>query len=165
MTATLMQVQLEVLSKTDNERTKALLAVKDQVTVGRHLSSPVLLQGEALSRRHFAFLLKPHGLEMEDFSSNGTWLNGKQLKKHVSARVKSGDVIEISGYRMEVKLEVPESSSGTQVERKFARTSTGSNSSWTRPLTVALNFFDTFELVLILLSTVTLALIAFYLTR
>ncbi len=163
--ATFMQMQLEVLSKASNELTRALFAINDKVAVGRHLSSPVLLQGEALSRHHFNFLLKEDGLEMEDLSSNGTWLNGKQLRKRVSARVKSGDVIEISGYRMEVILGVPGNSSGTRSAGKSAQTSTDSKNSWSRPLMGALHFFDPFELVLILLVISIFALITFYLTR
>ena len=159
-----MQVQLIVTNKTSNEVTESSFEVEEKVTVGRYLNSPVVLQGEGLSRYHFSLCNKKGLLEIEDLSSNGTWLNGKLLKAHSSAQVRTGDAIEIPGHRMQVILAAPKSVT-SYVAALPEESSAKSKPAWTRPLVAALNFFDGLEIALMVLATLTFALISFYLTR
>ncbi|HEX4164000.1 MAG TPA: FHA domain-containing protein [Bryobacteraceae bacterium] len=160
-----MDVQLIVTHKKSNEVTDASFAVEDKVTVGRYLNSPILLQGEGLSRYHFSLSIKKGLLEIEDLSSNGTWLNGKLLKAHLSARVNVGDTIEIPGHRMQVVVATPKSAQAAHVARQPEELSVESKPAWSRPLVAALNFFDSLEIMLMVLAALTFALISFFLTR
>jgi predicted component of type VI protein secretion system len=160
-----MKVRLIVTNKASNEVTEASFVVEDKVTVGRYLNSPVLLQGEGLSRYHFSLSSNKGNLEIEDLSSNGTWLNGKLLKAHLSARVKSGDAIEIPGHRMQLVFAGSKTPEPTYVTELPDETHEDSRPAWIRPLIVALNFFDSLEITLVLLATLTIALIFFCLTR
>lgn len=164
-----MQVKLIVTNKNSKEISDITLAVETKVIIGRHLGSPVLLRGDGLSRHHYSLSVVDGVLAVEDLSSNGTWLNGALLKAQVAARVKSGDLIEIPGYQMQVV--VPETnmteSAPALIPPSVSPQEPGSASkpAWARPLIAALNFFDPLEVTLMLLAVATAGLISFCLER
>jgi predicted component of type VI protein secretion system len=106
-------------------------------------------------------------LAVEDLSSNGTWLNGTLLKAQMTAPVKSGDVIEIPGYHMQVMVQSVDAPQNKQarIVAPPIESPAAPRPAWTRPLVAALSFFEPVEAVLILLATATFALISFYLNR
>src|ERR1700760_4479565 len=74
-----MQVTLIRLNTSTQETVETQVDIEDRVVLGRHLDSPVLLQGEALSRQHFALFITDDQLLVENLSVNGTRLNGEAL--------------------------------------------------------------------------------------
>src|SRR5215469_10540488 len=97
-----MQVRLVITNQASQEATSHDLAVDEKIIFGRHLGSPVLLQGDGLSRHHFSLAVVDGALSIEDLSSNGTWLNGGLLKGQPPAPVASGDMVEVPGYEIRV---------------------------------------------------------------
>jgi len=116
-----MQVRMTLTNKTSGDSTEVDLSVEDTVVIGRHLGSPMVLQGEGLSRHHFLLSTSEGALSIEDLSSNGTRLNGNSLKPKISVRVNSGDVIEIPGYELRIE-DIPESSAGAPAEPAPSKT-------------------------------------------
>ena len=101
-----MQFMLIVTCKRTGTSTRRDLVLKEPIVLGRHMESPVPLRGEGLSRRHFALSLDGGALAVEDLSSNGTWLNGIQLRTQTAVRLRPNDVLEVPGYEVRV-VEVP----------------------------------------------------------
>jgi hypothetical protein len=66
-----MQVTLIRLNTTTNETVEVQVDIEDRVVLGRHLDSPLLLQGEALSRQHFALFITDEQLMIENLSGPG----------------------------------------------------------------------------------------------
>lgn len=159
-----MQVTLVVTNKASNESSNYDLAVEEKITIGRHLESPVVLQGDRLSRHHFSLMVIDGALTLEDLSSNGTWLNGALLKEQMSARVKAGDTIEVPGYEMHVMLQTAYVSSKPQVEAPSAESSEGQETPRKQPLTAALHILDPREAALLFFAVVSFALISFFLS-
>jgi len=161
-----MEFKLVVTNNTSKEVSVVPLNVEKKVIIGRHLESPVQLQGEGLSRHHFSLTLIDGALAVADLSSNGTWLNGEQLKAQTTSRVKSGDIIEIPGYNFQVMSE----ETGTSLQKQSAVSPAAAPAkkpvpAWQRPLIAALHFFEPAEVVLLLTVAATVALISFYANR
>jgi len=74
------------------------------VYIGRHIHSQIFLPGKAVSRQHAVIFNTPDGKWfVEDLdSANKTYLNGEMVQK---AEVKTGDVISITDFTVEVNLE------------------------------------------------------------
>src|SRR5258708_23235215 len=66
----IMQVTLIRLNTSTQETVEAQVDIEDRVVLGRHLDSPLLLQGEALSRQHFALFITDEQLMVENLSPN-----------------------------------------------------------------------------------------------
>src|ERR1700758_2400314 len=111
-----MQLNLLVTNKASKEATNVDLALEGKITIGRHLGSPVVLQGDRLSRHHFSLTIMDGALTIEDLSSNGTWLNGAHLNEHMSAHVQSGDIIEVPGYEIQITVRSADVLQNPQVE-------------------------------------------------
>lgn len=161
-----MRIRLVVTNLMLNESTNCDLSVDGKVTFGRYLGSPVTLQGDRLSRNHFCFTVENGALTVEDLSSNGTWLNGLQLKEKRPEVVKSGDIIEIPGYHMEVSMQnvsAPEPPRSDDDPVSKSREATVP--SWKRAITPALQFLEPRETVLLLLALASVALITLFLNR
>jgi predicted component of type VI protein secretion system len=161
-----MEVKLVVTHKASKEVSEASFSVEDKVTIGRYLNSPVMLQGEGLSRYHYTLSVIDGTLVLEDLSSNGTWLNGALLKARMTVRLKSTDVIEVPGYRMQILFAAaPPTSPSTRTETSRVEPVPESKSVWARPLIAAAGFFEPLELAVVTFAAVTFALVSFYLTR
>jgi pSer/pThr/pTyr-binding forkhead associated (FHA) protein len=160
-----MEFRLVVTNNASKEVSVVALNVEKKVIIGRHLESPVQLQGEGLSRHHFSLTLIDGALAVADLSSNGTWLNGEQLKAQTTSRVKSGDVIEIPGYNIQVMGEDAGAALQKQsVVPSAAAPATKPAPAWQRPLVAALHFLEPSEVALLLTVAATAALIFFYVT-
>jgi predicted component of type VI protein secretion system len=157
-----MQLKLVITNKHSNEVSETLLDVEEQVVIGRHVSSPVLLQGEALSRQHFSIALKEGKLTAENLSRNGTMLNGESLPVESPAPIEPGDVLEVPGYEMRVEL--PEEKSGES--ETGAATAPGAPAvkglAWKKVIRAAAGFFDPLEIVLVLCALASIALTTYY---
>jgi predicted component of type VI protein secretion system len=161
-----MQVSLVVTNLASKESTSCDLTVEEKIAIGRHLGSPVLLQGDRLSRHHFLLMVVDGALTVEDLSSNGTWVNGELLKEHMSARVKSGDMIEVPGYEMQVRVQNADAPQSPQAGVQTAMVPTEPSSSRKRTLVaVALHILEPREAALLLFAVASFALISFFLNR
>jgi predicted component of type VI protein secretion system len=136
-----------------------------KITIGRHLGSPVVLQGDRLSRHHFSLMVIDGALTVEDLSSNGTWLNGALLKEQMSAQVKSGDIVEIPGYEMQVMIQNTDAPQKPQTEEVVPVPSKESGATWNRPLVATSRILEPRETALLLFAIASFALISFFLNR
>jgi predicted component of type VI protein secretion system len=136
-----------------------------KITIGRHLGSPVVLQGDRLSRHHFSLMVIDGALTVEDLSSNGTWLNGALLKEQMSAQVKAGDIIEIPGYEMQVMIQNTDAPQKLRTEEVLPVPSKESESTWKRPLIARSRILEPREVALLLFAVASFALISFFLNR
>jgi hypothetical protein len=77
---------------------------KGPVYIGRHNQNQILLSNGSVSRQHAVLYTTPDGHTIvEDLhSANGTLLDGKPVDK---SPVKSGDVIRIADYTIEIALD------------------------------------------------------------
>ena len=160
-----MQVKLVVTNKASKESSNCDLLMDQKITIGRHLGSPVVLQGDRLSRHHFSLMVIDDALTVEDLSSNGTWLNGALLKEQMSAQVKSGDVIEVPGYEMQVMVRSAEAPQKTQAKGAVPVPSKERGATWNGPLVAALRILEPREAALLLFAVASFALISFFLNR
>jgi predicted component of type VI protein secretion system len=154
-----MQVSLLVTDLASKESTTWDLAVEEKMTIGRYLGSPVLLQGDRLSRHHFVLMVVDGTLTVEDLSSNGTWVNGTLLKEHMSTRVKSGDIIEVPGYEIRVML------GNADAPHQTAILSKEPGGALKRPPAITLRILEPPEAALLLFAVASFALISFFLSR
>ena len=78
------------------------------MNIGRRPDNQIPLRGESVSRRH-ARLKWHHGnLYIVDLAStNGTTLNGRRLESYVPYPLRTGDKIEIAGFKLTLKSQVP----------------------------------------------------------
>ncbi|MEZ5356692.1 MAG: FHA domain-containing protein [Bryobacteraceae bacterium] len=98
-----MNIELTLETQADRSSRPFQFPVEGDLVFGRGPDSAVALDGTALSREHFALRNQDGSLQLQDLSSNGTWLNGQRLGKGVTAPVAEGAVIEIPGYRLHVR--------------------------------------------------------------
>ncbi|RZU42247.1 FHA domain-containing protein [Edaphobacter modestus] len=148
-----MQVTLIRLDTSTQEATKAQIEIEDRVFFGRQLGSPLTLQGEALSRQHFALFIAEERLMIENLSGNGTSLNGEALTIKSPSSVQSGDVVEVPGYQIRVELQEAlqnEEAEGTKVPV------------WQTYGKMALNFFNPLEVALLLCVIACICLFTYY---
>jgi predicted component of type VI protein secretion system len=161
-----MQLKLVITNKNSNEVSETLLNVEERVVIGRHVSSPVLLQGEALSRHHFSVALRDGNLAVENMSRNGTMLNGESLPVEGSSPLAPGDVLEVPGYEMRVELPEEGSSNSGEPETEAAAPALGTPDekvpAWSKFIHAAAGFFDPLEIVLLLCALASTALATYY---
>jgi pSer/pThr/pTyr-binding forkhead associated (FHA) protein len=93
-----MEILLSILSKSDNGERELQCAVGQGLVIGRGAEDGILLEGEDLSREHLVLTDDGKFIFATDLSVNGTWVNGKRLKKSVKSRVHPNDSIEVPGY-------------------------------------------------------------------
>ena len=157
-----MNVNLIVTDKLSAASVSTPLVVEGQISIGRHLSSPVPLEGFGLSRDHFSLEARDGALFVEDLSSNGTWLNGQRLSSHQAVPAQHGDVIEVPGYRIEISIPGtdgrPESSSPTHSPSSEEK----AVAPWFNTLKAVRDYFNAFEVALIVSALFTVALILYY---
>jgi len=148
-----MQVKLIRLNTSTQETVEAQVDIEDRVVLGRHLDSPLLLQGEALSRQHFALFITDEQLMVENLSANGTRLNGEALTVQNPSSLQSGDLVEVPGYRICVELREASQNEATE-EIKVPV--------WQTYGKAALNFFDLLEITLLLCAIACICLFTYY---
>jgi pSer/pThr/pTyr-binding forkhead associated (FHA) protein len=75
--------------------------------IGRATECDVVIKASEISKRHCRILLAPDHVTVEDLgSSNGTFVNGKQIDR---ARLHDGDQLDLGGHVFEVRLQKPTS--------------------------------------------------------
>jgi hypothetical protein len=151
-----MQVTLVRLNTSTQETVETQIEIEDRVVLGRQLGSPVLLQGEALSRQHFALFIADDQLMIENLSSNGTRLNGEALALQSPSVLQSGDAVEVPGYQIRVELR------GALQNEEKAQTKTPV---WQRSAAMVLNFFDPLEITLLLCAIASIWLFTDYISN
>jgi type VI secretion system protein ImpI len=72
--------------------------------IGRDPESPARLQGPGISREHLAVEPNAGRFFLHDLSSNGTWVNGSKVEKGQPREIREGDLIEIPGYQIDVRI-------------------------------------------------------------
>ncbi|HTF66822.1 MAG TPA: FHA domain-containing protein [Edaphobacter sp.] len=148
-----MQVTLIRLNTSTQETVEAQVNLEDRVVLGRHLGSPLLLQGEAISRQHFALFITDEQLMIENLSGNRTRLNGEPLAIQNPSSLQSGDLVEVPGYQIRVEQREASQNEAT-AEVKIPV--------WQSYGKMALNFFDPLEITLLLCAVACICLFAYY---
>ena len=84
----------------------------DQVLIGREPSSGIRIPSKAISREHGVFSCYAQNWFYKDLAStNGSWLNGKQLEKGVAYLLRGGDVLQLADVGIEICGDVHRDSS------------------------------------------------------
>jgi hypothetical protein len=78
---------------------------QDVASMGRGLDNDVVVEDTRVSRHHARLRRGPRGWELMDLAStNGTFVNGRQIKQHAVAH---GDTISLGGLEMKFFLDTP----------------------------------------------------------
>jgi pSer/pThr/pTyr-binding forkhead associated (FHA) protein len=95
---------MHLLVKKDGRAVNEFRSKKGPIYIGRHAHSQVFLPDLTVSRQHAVIFSTPEGVWMvEDLdSANKTYLNNKEIHK---SEIKTGDVLRISDYTIEIKPE------------------------------------------------------------
>lgn len=100
-----MDVTLEVMQ--GSQRTRVIQLRVDKVTIGRKRGSHLRIPAASVSRQHCQLTFHEDTLVVEDLGSfNGTFVNGKRIKKR--AFVQSGDRLKIGPITFRVSYGEPE---------------------------------------------------------
>jgi pSer/pThr/pTyr-binding forkhead associated (FHA) protein len=99
-----VQLELTIETQDTGQTTVERLPIEDRVVLGRGPDSPVELDGPLISRDHIAFERSGDRLELVDLSSNGSWINGEQLKPGRRYPVTEIDRVRIPGYELRCVL-------------------------------------------------------------
>jgi predicted component of type VI protein secretion system len=102
-----MDVLVSIQSKADSTSREVKSTVAEGLVIGRGVEKGILLDGPDLSREHIVITADGDDLFVTDLSSNGTWLNGNRLTRAERSRVHEGDLIEVPGYVLTIKIEHP----------------------------------------------------------
>jgi pSer/pThr/pTyr-binding forkhead associated (FHA) protein len=71
--------------------------LRGKTSLGRHSDNDIFVNVDGISRKHAVISVMADGLEIEDLdSSNGTYVNGKQINK---ANINIGDEIKLDNIR------------------------------------------------------------------
>lgn len=85
---------VKLIVKAGDEVNKSFDLIKDESVIGRDPNSDIVIDDIEVSRNHFTITKKGNTFQIEDRNStNGTFLNGKKLKKLTT--IKNGDLISI----------------------------------------------------------------------
>lgn len=71
--------------------------LKDKTVIGSSIGSDIMISEELISHRHFYLEKKGRRFQLTDQSLNGTWINGKRVKKGESVDLNRFDSIYIPG--------------------------------------------------------------------
>ncbi|MFH1653814.1 MAG: GGDEF domain-containing protein [Pseudomonadota bacterium] len=73
------------------------LLSKSEIIIGRDTSVDIKIEDSRVSRQHLKLIQADNGVELEDLgSTNGTFVNGRRIKKNDKYLLKSNDKIHIS---------------------------------------------------------------------
>jgi predicted component of type VI protein secretion system len=160
-----VQLKLFIKKEDSAELSEATLDVQDRVVIGRHVSSPLLLSGEALSRQHFALAAEGENVTLENLSSNGTWLNGAALAINETRSVQSGDTLEVPGHEIRVEWMTAEvAGASTAATAQNASAAKDETPAWKKAIQMAKGFFDPIEILLVTCALASTALAIYYFT-
>jgi len=85
---------------------KEVQLTKDRTSLGRRPYNDIVIDNLAVSGEHAVLQLAGNDVHLEDLNStNGTYLNGKAVKKQL---LHSGDTVEIGKYRIKYVSEAPD---------------------------------------------------------
>lgn len=88
----------------DNLVLKEIPLDKERTTIGRKAQNDIQIDNLAISGAHAVVVTILHDSFLEDLdSTNGTFVNGKQIKKHF---LQNNDVIELGKYRLKYVKEL-----------------------------------------------------------
>lgn len=77
---------------------KEVQLTKDRMTLGRRPYNDIVIDNLAVSGEHAVLLIAGNEVSLEDLNStNGTYVNGKAVKKHL---LQNGDVVEVGKYKI-----------------------------------------------------------------
>jgi predicted component of type VI protein secretion system len=99
-----MEILLSIQSKNDGGVREVQSALDEGLVVGRGAEQGILLEGADLSREHFVLTQEGTTVYITDLSANGTWVNGKQIKKSAKTRVRPDDSIQVPGYVLTFRI-------------------------------------------------------------
>ena len=154
-----MELLISARSEADGELSSARFSLDGAVTLGRGAESPLLLDGNGISREHLRLHSEDDGVLVTDLSSNGTWLNSTRLKRGEPRLLAPADTIKIPGFEIHIELpnnpakpvlKVPAESERTRGSFEFARAFVAS--------------FSRIEKFLIAFALTTLLLVGVYLS-
>jgi len=117
-----MTSSIKLIVKTGDEINKSFDLIKDKNIVGRDPESDIVIDDIEISRNHLVITMEGETFQIEDLNStNGTFLNGKKLKKLTD--IKNGDLISLGEnhvleFVVEKIDEVPEPSQLDQDEEE-----------------------------------------------
>jgi len=117
-----MTSSIKLIVKTGDEINKSFDLIKDKNIVGRDPESDIVIDDIEISRNHLVITMEGETFQIEDLNStNGTFLNGKKLKKLTD--IKNGDLISLGEnhvleFAVEKIDEVPEPSQLDQDEEE-----------------------------------------------
>jgi predicted component of type VI protein secretion system len=160
-----MEIQLLVTKRESEASYSSTFALADRVVLGRDLSSPIELEGSGISREHFALVGKDGSVFIQDLSTNGTWLNSRDLAKQTHERVRNGDVIEVPGYQLEVRLPEEASPAGTIAGAGPSGSPPARKLKWFGPIAKVLPAFTWLEMLVMSASISSFVLIWYYATN
>jgi pSer/pThr/pTyr-binding forkhead associated (FHA) protein len=85
---------------------KEVQLTKDRTSLGRRPYNDIVIDNLAVSGEHAVLQLADNEVHLEDLNStNGTYLNGKAVKKQL---LHNGDTVEIGKYRIKYVSEAPD---------------------------------------------------------
>jgi pSer/pThr/pTyr-binding forkhead associated (FHA) protein len=88
----------KVIVSIDEVVIKEVQLTKDRTTLGRRPYNDIVIDNLAISGEHAVFLLSAGQVTVEDLNStNGTYLNGRAIKKQL---LSDGDSIEVGKYKV-----------------------------------------------------------------
>ncbi|HMA97604.1 MAG TPA: ATPase, T2SS/T4P/T4SS family, partial [Polyangiaceae bacterium] len=95
-------MQVEIVIRSDrNEIRRVMSAESNLLTFGRNPESSVQLEGDSVSRMHARVLVSSDCLVVEDTSTNGTWANGRVLKRSAT-NVPFGALLKMGEYTIAI---------------------------------------------------------------
>ena len=91
----------KILLSLDGVVTRQMQLTKDRTALGRRPYNDIVLDHLAVSGEHAVLVLHGDDVSIEDLdSTNGTFVNGKAVKKQA---IKPGDLIEIGRYQLSLE--------------------------------------------------------------
>ena len=96
-----MPTTIKLESMSSNPPTEIMQVAQGTVTIGREPENHVVVDSEAVSRRHGCILEAQSHWVFKDFdSSNGTWVNGVRLVPGQIRLLRHGDVLKLADFSM-----------------------------------------------------------------
>ena len=106
----------KILFKAGVQAGKEFLISEDEITIGRELENNIVLEDVQVSRNHARIFHKNDQLFIEDLgSTNGTVLNGKELKK--AQKLKNGDMVTL-GENNVLEIQIPTAQAKEEIAGK-----------------------------------------------
>ncbi len=85
--------------------TDFLIHENEELILGRHPDSNIVLQDAAVSRHHCKLVLRNEELFIEDIgSANGTYVNGNQIDQNTEVQLRDQDIIRLGGEKYRISL-------------------------------------------------------------